>query len=172
MPAKCTGVFAQQVEPDHPLTDGLGPALVLPHSRLNTVATRQVRAAGYDDPPVSEDAGGAWPPGLVDRSRVVLVQAHPEYGPTTLLREYHRDVRRYVLGDRDELPVLPGTVWRPTTGRPWRSCTDGSPAANGIPTCSRPSPSTRSGARAPWSWETAAIRLYANWLAGVPKRSR
>jgi homoserine O-succinyltransferase len=28
------------------------------------------------------------------------------------------------------------------------------------------------GARAPWSWRTAAEQLYTNWLAAVPAESR
>ena len=33
----------------------------------------------------------------VGASKVVLVQGHPEYDPSSLLREYRRDARRYVL---------------------------------------------------------------------------
>jgi homoserine O-succinyltransferase len=47
LPAKCTGVFPQQVDGAHPLAAGLGPSVVLPHSRINAVAPEAVAAAGY-----------------------------------------------------------------------------------------------------------------------------
>ena len=40
-------------------------------------------------------------------AEVVLVQGHPEYDPSSLVREYHRDARRYALDERDDVPCLP-----------------------------------------------------------------
>src|ERR1700760_2344843 len=37
LPAKCTGVFAQDADRTHPLVTGLYGSVVLPHSRLNAV---------------------------------------------------------------------------------------------------------------------------------------
>ncbi len=105
--AKCTGVMAQRWESGRPLTYGLPSDLVLPHSRLNSAPTELLRAARYDVPIGSEDGDWSVATRMVDRCRMVVVQAHPEYGPTSLLREYHRDARRFVLGERDEVPVLP-----------------------------------------------------------------
>jgi homoserine O-succinyltransferase len=169
---KCTGVFSQQVELTDALAIGVGSSLALPHSRLNTVPTSQIRAAGYDVPLYSKDIGWSVATRMVERARLVLVQAHPEYGPSTLLREYHRDARRYVLGTRDERPVLP------------RDCV--APGDRGlleelhetITTCERDPelvtsfPFDEVGARATWSWHEQATQLYANWLSGVPKRSK
>ena len=104
LPSKCTGVFTHRVESGEPLTAGLGRTVVLPHSRVSTVSTDRVRAAGYDIPVDSEEVGWSVATRQVDRSAVVLVQAHPEYGPTSLLREYQRDVRRFVRHERDGDP--------------------------------------------------------------------
>lgn len=38
---------------------------------------------------------------------VALFQGHPEYGPDTLLREYRRDVARYLNYESDNYPHLP-----------------------------------------------------------------
>ena len=107
LPEKCTGVFAQQADPDHPLTAGLGSPIVLPHSRLNAVALETVRAAGYRVALASEEVGWSVVTKTVGRAQVVLVQGHPEYDPSSLVREYHRDVRRYAGHERDEPPCLP-----------------------------------------------------------------
>ena len=37
----------------------------------------------------------------------VFIQGHPEYDGDSLLREYKRDVRRYVTGERNEFPMAP-----------------------------------------------------------------
>jgi homoserine O-succinyltransferase len=99
------------------------------------------------------------------------MQSHPEYGPTSLLREYHRDARRYVTGERDDPPVLP----RDCAGSDdWdllvtlqRRITTG----ERDPDLVADFPFDDVGARAPRPWGPAATRLYANWLAGVPARS-
>ena len=104
--AKCTGVFPQQAH-SHPLTAGLGPSIVLPHSRLNTVGLDEVRAAGYEVALESEAVGWSVDHQVAHGSEVVLVQGHPEYDPSSLLREYRRDARRYVRHERDDVPCLP-----------------------------------------------------------------
>ncbi|MGH9047236.1 MAG: homoserine O-acetyltransferase/O-succinyltransferase family protein [Acidimicrobiales bacterium] len=104
LPAKLSGVFAQEVRPD-PLTEGVGP-LRCPHSRLHEIPTDALAAAGYRVLVGSSAVG--WTVAARDAGCLsVLVQGHPEYGPTTLLREYRRDVRRFVTGDQDDYPPMP-----------------------------------------------------------------
>jgi homoserine O-succinyltransferase len=57
LPVKCTGVFAQQADPTHPLAAGFGGPVVLPHSRLNAVPAEAVVAAGYAVALQSEEVG-------------------------------------------------------------------------------------------------------------------
>ena len=168
---KCTGVFPQQAASTDPLVRGVGSSLVLPHSRINFVPNEQVRAAGYDIPLYSTDVGWSVATRVVAKATVVLVQGHPEYGPTTLLREYHRDARRYVLRTRDEQPELPrscvaGDDWGLLVELHDRITTDGRD-----PAVVASFPFDEVGSRAPWPWHDAATQLYANWLADVPKRS-
>ena len=171
LPSKCTGVFAQEADPGHALTSGLGSAVVLPHSRLNTVATSAVRAAGYDVPLFSEEIGWSVATKCVERSTVVLLQGHPEYGPTSLLREYQRDIRRYVRHERDETPVLPLHCTAP---QDWEQLED---LHRRIITGERDTKLFETIAfddiesRAPWSWRPVAAQLCTNWLASVPEWS-
>jgi len=165
---KCTGVFPQTPDPSHPLAAGLGPSVVLPHSRLNGVAVEDMRAAGYELPVSSDAVGWSVATRAVGRSTVVLMQAHPEYGPGSLVREYYRDARRYLLGRRHTLPVLP---WRCTGGADWRALVElQRRMADGErdPVLLDALPRAAVEARAPWPWEDTARRLYANWLATVP----
>ena len=66
------------------------------------------RAMQATTSPFSLDAEG-WAVAAreIGHANVVLVQGHPEYDPSSLLREYHRDARRYVHHEQDALPVLP-----------------------------------------------------------------
>jgi len=168
---KCTGVMAQRWEPGHPLTSGLPADLVLPHSRLNSAPSELLRAAGYDLPVTSEDGDWSVATRIVDRCTLVVMQSHPEYGPTSLLREYHRDARRYVLGERDDVPVLPLNCAAPDDWDLLVALQQRIVAGERDPDLVASFPFDEVGARATRPWEQAATQLYANWLAGVPARS-
>jgi homoserine O-succinyltransferase len=168
---KCTGVFSQEVELTDSLAIGVGSSLALPHSRLNTVPTSQIRAAGYDVPLYSDEVGWSVATRVVEQARVVLVQAHPEYGPSTLLREYHRDARRFVLGTRDQQPELPSGCVAPDDWDLLAELHERITTGERDPQLLASFPFDEVGGRAPWSWHEEATQLYANWLSGVPKRS-
>jgi homoserine O-succinyltransferase len=169
--AKCTGVFEQQADDAHPLTAGLGSAVVLPHSRQNSVPIKEVCGAGYHVGMHSKAVGWSLVSKVVGRCNVVLVQGHPEYEPASLLGEYRRDVTRYVQRERDAMPCLPlhcagGEDWERLLCLQQR-LEDG----ERDPALFEAFPFVEAGERAPWPWRNVATRLYANWLAGVDKRS-
>jgi homoserine O-succinyltransferase/O-acetyltransferase len=167
LPAKCTGVFAQEIDPAHPLAAGLHNLVFLPHSRLNTVPVDAVVAAGYAVAMQSDDVGWSVISKTVGRSQVVLVQAHPEYDPSSLVREYARDARRYAGHEHDELPCLPSDC---VTGKDWESLRRLHRQLVGgerDPDLLAAFPFDGVGARAPWPWRGAALRLYANLLATI-----
>jgi homoserine O-succinyltransferase/O-acetyltransferase len=175
LPVKCTGVFAQDADPTHPLTAAFsefcGP-VVLPHSRLNTVPVDAIAAAGYAVALQSQEVGWSVVTKTVGQSEVVLVQAHPEYDPSSLVREYHRDVRRYAGHESDGLPCLPrdcvaGPDWEELRRLHERIVVGG----DRDPALVAAFPFDEVGARAAWPWRSAALRLYANLLATIPKRS-
>ncbi len=167
LPMKCTGVFPQHVEPGAPLTDGLRREIVLPHSRVNTVPTDRVRAAGYEIPLGSEEIGWSVATRRVEDCDVVLMQAHPEYGPTSLLREYRRDVRRFVRHERDGIPVLPQNCSAPEDADRLKSLQRRIAGGERNPVLFESFPFDELEARAPWPWRTAAAQIYTNWLADV-----
>ncbi len=173
LPAKCTGVFAQDADPTHPLAAGMADmgTVVLPHSRLNAVPAEAVAAAGYAVALQSEEVGWSVVTKAVGRSDVVLVQAHPEYDPSSLVREYVRDVRRYAGHEVDEPPCLPRDC---VAGPDWdglRRLHERVMGGERDPELVAAFPFDEVGARAPWLWRGAALRLYANLLDIIPKRS-
>ena len=171
LPAKCSGVFAQETNPTHPLAAGFYGSVVLPHSRLNTVPAEAVVRAGYAVALQSEEVGWSVVTKTVGQAEVVLVQAHPEYDPSSLVREYVRDVRRYAGRLRDELPCLPADC---ATGPDWDAlCRLHARVIGGERNADLVAafPFDDICVRAPWPWRGAAQRLYANLLGTIPKRS-
>jgi homoserine O-succinyltransferase len=165
--SKCTGVFSQAVESGHPLVAGIDREIVLPHSRQNTSPRQAVEDAGYRVLVHSTAVGWGIAVRETDGRELVLVQGHPEYDPTSLLREYRRDAERYVNHERDDLPVLPLHCVAPDD---WESLED---LHRALITDRRDSnlfesyPFDDVGARAPWPWRSMATQFYANWLASV-----
>jgi homoserine O-succinyltransferase len=167
LPAKCTGVFTQDVDRAHRLVSCVGRDVVLPHSRLNTVPLDAVRGAGYSVALSSELTDWAVASKPVDGAEVIVVQGHPEYGPPSLLLEYQRDVRRYVNRERDGLPVLPlHCVSDPDWGD-LQHLQDRLVQGERDPALMETFPFSEAAARAEWRWRQTAVKLYANWMAGV-----
>jgi homoserine O-succinyltransferase/O-acetyltransferase len=173
LPVKCTGVFAQHADPTHPLTAGMPEmgTVVLPHSRLNTVPADAIAAAGYAVALQSGEVGWSVVTKTVGQSEVVLVQAHPEYDPSSLVREYHRDVRRYAGHESDVPPCLPRDCVAGSDWEELRLLHKRVVGGERDPALVAAFPFDEIGARAPWSWRGAALRLYANLLGTIPKRS-
>ena len=111
---KCSGLFAVERVVDHPLLDGVGAPLLVPHSRWNGLDEAALTAAGYDIVTRSEEVGvdlfvKRW------RSLFVYLQGHPEYDEGALRGEYKRDVLRYLDGAKATYPDLPRHYFPPAT---------------------------------------------------------
>jgi homoserine O-succinyltransferase len=103
---KCSGVFPQVLDAEHPLMAGISD-LSLPHSRFNEIPSADLVERGYRVLAQCRDGGWTVATGERGQCRLLLLQGHPEYEPLTLLREYRRDVRRYLAGNRGSYPHLP-----------------------------------------------------------------
>jgi homoserine O-succinyltransferase len=164
--AKCTGVFPQLVEVSHPLTAGLEREIVLPHSRWNTVPREALEQSGYDVLVHSEAT--SW--GVASREeegrQLLLVQGHPEYDPSSLLREYRRDADRFVHYERDDVPNLP---YRCVSSDDWEQLerTHRDIVETRDPLLLDSYPLAEVAARAPWPWRSNSERFYRNWLTSV-----
>jgi homoserine O-succinyltransferase len=162
--SKQTGVFVQHVKPGHVLTNQIEPDILLPHSRQNTVFEDDLRDAGYEIVIESPDAGWSVASKEYDSRTMVLVQGHPEYDPSSLLREYHRDVGRYVRHERDDLPCLPYQCVSPEDWGRLEAMHHEVIGGHRKPSVVEAYPFEDAGRRAPWPWRTMAEQLYANWL--------
>jgi len=101
------GVYSHRlVERNHPLVAGVNTRFDVPHSRYNNISRAQFEAAGLHVLVESAEAGVHLAVSE-DQFRLVFFQGHPEYDIISLLKEYKREVSRYVSGERPDYPPLP-----------------------------------------------------------------
>jgi homoserine O-succinyltransferase len=165
---KLFGVFEHAVLP-HPLTTGIETPLSTPHSRWNELPVDALRSAGYRILSWSSDTGadaflgsGAHP--------LLCFQGHPEYEGRTLLKEYQRDVGRFIAGEYPAYPKPPRGYFGAGAiallsdfERRLRAGELGEPLSA--------FPFAALAASLDTRWRSAAVRLYSNWLSLVAERS-
>ncbi len=101
------GVFASNRVADHGLTSRAGDLLRFPHSRWNEVREDALVSCGYVVLAKSAEAGVDSFVKKKKNSLFVHFQGHPEYGARTLMKEYRRDIRRFLNRERETYPSMP-----------------------------------------------------------------
>lgn len=101
------GVYSHRVvDRMHPLVIGANTRFDVPHSRFNQIDRSQFDAAGLHVLVESEEAGVHLAVSE-DLFRLVFFQGHPEYDIISLLKEYKREVIRFVRRERPDYPPMP-----------------------------------------------------------------
>ncbi len=107
LPRKRWGVYAHRASrPDHPLLREINTRFDVPHSRYNDISREQLEAHGLTVLAESEQ-GGVHMAVSPDQFRIVYFQGHPEYDANSLLKEFRREIRRYLEGELAEPPPFP-----------------------------------------------------------------
>lgn len=107
LPRKQWGVYRHQVlDRLHPLVADVNTQFDVPHSRFNEVAKDQFTQADLQVLVESREAGVHLAVSE-DLFRVVYFQGHPEYDIVSLLKEYKREINRFVAGEREDYPPFP-----------------------------------------------------------------
>jgi len=107
LPQKRWGVYSHRISrPEHPLMRGINTRFDAPHSRYNEITRSQLEEAGLTVLIESQEAGVhlAVSP---DQIRIVYFQGHPEYNSNSLLKEYKREISRYLGDERKSAPRYP-----------------------------------------------------------------
>jgi homoserine O-succinyltransferase/O-acetyltransferase len=159
---KRCGVYQHALLPGHPLLAGVAAPLAMPHSRWNELPVDALRAAGYDVLSFSPETGAD---AFVRhrRSLMLFFQGHPEYEHTTLLKEYRRDVGRYLGAQQSHYPTLPHGYLSAEA----LSLLEGFKAralAERAPALLEQFPFAAVAAALRNTWRPAAVTLYRNWL--------
>jgi len=83
------------------------PLLRFPHSRWNELKENALTACGYEVLTKSDQAGVDVFVKQKKKSLFVHFQGHPEYQAETLFKEYRRDIKRFLRGERENYPTMP-----------------------------------------------------------------
>lgn len=113
LPQKQWGVYSHRIkQSDHPLMAGVNTRFDAPHSRYNEVTSKQLIDAGLTVL-VNSEAADVHLAVSADQFRVVYFQGHPEYDAVSLLKEFKREVVRYLDGELAVPPPLPDNYFPP-----------------------------------------------------------
>ena len=111
------GVFESAFVADHALTRNAARPMRFPHSRWNEVREDSLTACGYSVLTKSALAGVDLFAKQKKKSLFVHFQGHPEYGSRTLLKEYRRDIKRFLRQERETYPTMPHGYFDPSAAR-------------------------------------------------------
>ena len=107
LPQKRWGVYTHRItQSEHPLLSDINTRFDVPHSRNNDVSREQLEEAGFKILVDSEE-GGVHIAVSPDQFRIVYLQGHPEYDRNSLLKEYKREVLRFINSEREDYPPHP-----------------------------------------------------------------
>jgi homoserine O-succinyltransferase len=169
LPRKLSGVYECRFNGrSSPFLHGLPPKWRVPHSRYNELPATELSAHGYAILSRSAEANVdvfCRKQGAVQ----LFFQGHPEYEPDSLLREYRRDVRRFLAGESEQFPAVPQHCVAAegaeelqrlaVAAKRWRN-PDLLTGFDAV--LARQTPANH--------WFTAARTLYMNWLAYLATR--
>jgi homoserine O-succinyltransferase/O-acetyltransferase len=163
-PDKLFGVFDESRLESHALSREIGDSISFPHSRWNSLLPAELSDHGYSILTESDATGTGWFVKPQKRSLFVHFQGHPEYSHSTLLKEYRRDVRRFLRGERDTYPLLPQGYLDETS---LEQLTRFGVEAMAAPTEQTlqlfPEIDSLNGLRR--DWRPTSIAIYRNWLS-------
>ncbi|MGC1729709.1 MAG: homoserine O-succinyltransferase [Steroidobacteraceae bacterium] len=162
---KRCGVFEHEILDRHPLLADVGAPLPMPHSRWNELPVAALRAAGYTLLSWSADTGAD---AFIRRRRspMLFFQGHPEYEAATLLKEYRRDVGRYLDTRQPHYPTLPFGYF-PATATALLEEFRQQALTRRTAALLEQFPFDAVAAALRNTWRPAALAIYRNWLALV-----
>jgi homoserine O-succinyltransferase len=156
------GVFECAHVSDHALTQGLSPRFHVPHSRWNGVAQEDLTDCGYTVlSRIADDGVDTFI--KQEKSLFVFFQGHLEYETDTLMREYRRDVGRYISGEAGAYPLLPRGYFKSGTEKVLATLRDTAISCRSAEMLPRVA-AAMLDTQIDNTWRSSATRIYRNWL--------
>jgi len=162
------GVFECERVGEHPLTANAPDRLRMPHSRWNEIPEDALASCGYRVLTRSEAAGVD---AFVKRrqSLFVFFQGHPEYEAQTLMLEYRRDIRRFLLRERETYPNMPQGYFDEATVEALTALHERA-LANRSEEVLADFPTALAAGSVTNTWRATATVVYRNWLLYLAAR--
>jgi homoserine O-succinyltransferase len=163
LPDKKFGVFHYKKSQNHALTADLGIGMQIPHSRWNEVRADELTSGGYQILTQSANAGVDLFVKKKHDSLFVHFQGHPEYATRTLLKEFRRDIKRFLRRERETYPTMPVDYFdahAATLLSDFREIVIASPREQLLAKF----PEAAVAAAIQSTWQASAATVYRNWL--------
>lgn len=167
LPQRQWGVYEHEMlEDEHPLLSGVGSPVHAPHSHRFAVSRQDMEKAGVNVLIASPEAGVHMAVSGSD-SNFVFFQGHPEYDAVSLLKEYKREIQRFLTGNRASYPEFPehylGKRARDQLDAYQRRVTESEFEQETLPAF----PETQLAAELENTWSEAGRIIYRNWLGQI-----
>ena len=167
LPQKRWGVYSHRTAvQSHPLLREINTRFDVPHSRYNDISRQQLEAAGLIVLAESEE-GGVHMAVSPDEFRVIYFQGHPEYDFNSLLKEYKREVFRYLAGELIEAPPSPEHYFDAEASRIASLFVEEATACRARASDMPDFPETEIEAHLDNTWGDTAKAIVNNWLGLV-----
>jgi homoserine O-succinyltransferase/O-acetyltransferase len=163
------GVFEYKKVRDHALTVGGENTIRIPHSRWNEVRADALESHGYEILVQSAQAGVDLFVKKKRDSLFVHFQGHPEYGTRTLLKEYRRDIKRFLRGERETYPNMPAGYFDAAAAKLLSNFRD-KVRANPREELLADFPETAVTSGLQETWQSSAASVYRKWLQYLVSR--
>ncbi len=157
------GVFSETKVFDHPLTSRTPDQMQFPHSRWNEVREDALKSCGYTVLTKSAQAGVNLFVKPKRKSLFVHFQGHPEYEAGTLLKEYRRDVKRFLRQERQTYPSVPYGYFDDAATKVLNEFQDTALAHRNEQLIAA-FPESVVANTIPSAWHSPAVGIYRNWL--------
>lgn len=106
MGEKCWGVFEHQVlSPQNALVENIDSNILMCHSRFNDISQQDFALHNVDVLIDSPQVGVQL--ACEKDMKTIYFQGHPEYDDISLLKEYKREIIRYLSQQRNDYPPVP-----------------------------------------------------------------
>jgi homoserine O-succinyltransferase len=170
LPQRQWGVYEHEIlAPQHPLLRGVSAPVIAPHSHRYAVSRAEMERAGVEVLVDSREAGVHLAVGA-EGTNFVLFQGHPEYDAISLLKEYKREVQRFLAGSRQTYPPIPehylDDYAKRLLDKYQRQLTERDFAQRTIP----PFPEAELTDARENTWRASGQKIYRNWLSSVARR--
>jgi homoserine O-succinyltransferase len=163
------GVFDFAKAGKHQLMASTSERVRFPHSRWNEVRAEALTASGYQLLTQSAEGGVDSFVKMKKRSLFVHFQGHPEYGPQTLLKEYRRDIKRFLRAERETYPSMPKGYFDAAATKLLNDFRDGALSDRGEERMDAfPEAAVVGGLQN--SWRCSAEAIYKNWLQYIASK--
>ena len=162
--SKRWGVYPHRATmPEHPLLHGTNTRFDVPHSRWNELTSGQLEAVGIKVL-IESFEGDLHMATSADGFRMVYLQGHPEYDANSLLKEYKREVGRYLSGELEAIPPHPENYLSPAAARLTHRYLDEAIAARDAGRVPPPFPEAEITPLLDNTWADTAKAIFNNWL--------